>query len=145
MGTMRSQIYFFDNDTNERNEFSNDIVAMASAMDGDIIATVSPATLTTAHGSAATRTIYVTLTNTDGLVHTWCNKAISTIVTAAKSSTSGTVSVSTSTITFVNGVATITATLGGTYAAADTDTITVASMTILGNTVTGGTSVETMS
>lgn len=118
--------------------------AISSAMSGDITAVISPATLSTAHGIAASRTITVTLVDTDGNIHTWCDPTIATIVTAAKSSSSGTATVATANIVFDNGVATIPVTIGGTWLAADTNTVTIANITILGKTVTGGTSVQTM-
>jgi hypothetical protein len=143
---MQNQLRFFDYGA-KRNVQSDDMDAISSAMSGDIIATISPATLSTAHASAATRIVSVTLTNTNGQVHTWCNETISAIVTSSKSSVSGTASTPSANIVFVNGVATITQTIGGTWLAADTDTITIANipLTFINKTVTGGTSVETMS
>lgn len=139
-----NQVNFFPGETMQ-NMHSNDIEAMASAMAGDIIAVVFPATKSTAHASAASRTVYVELQDSKGLRHSWCNKTIDTIVTAAKSSSGGTVTVADDAITFENGVATIPVTIGGTWVAADTNTITIAQMTILGATVAAKTSVETMS
>lgn len=139
-----NQVNFFPGETMQ-NMYSNDINAMASAMAGDIVAVVTPATKSTAHADAANRTVYVELQDSNGLRHSWCNKSISTIVTAAKSSSAGTATVASATITFVNGVAEIPVTIGGTWLAADTNTITIAQMTILGVTVAAKTSVETMS
>lgn len=140
---MQNQLQFFDYGGKATVQ-SQDIYAIGAAMSGDIIAVISPTTKSTAHASAVTRNVTVTLTDSNSNVHTWCNKAITTIVTIADTGASGTASVASSTITFVNGVATIVVTLAGTWSAADTDTLTIANMTILGVTVTGGTSVETM-
>lgn len=142
---MKPRFTFFDGGQQKRNADSDDISAIASALNSDIVAVISPSTKTTAHASAVNRTVTVQLQDSNGLVHSWCNKAISTIVTASKSSASGTATVASSTITFVNGVATIPVTIGGTWAAADTDTVTIATMTVNGVSVAGGTSVETMS
>lgn len=140
---MLSNLRFFDGNVGKANANSDDINAIASAMAGDIVAVISPETVSTAAASVDDRVVTVTLTNTAGLVHTWCNKAIATTVSAAESSQSGTISVASATITFVNGVATIPVTIGGTYAKNETNTVTIANMAILGVTVTGGTSVQT--
>jgi hypothetical protein len=117
---------------------------MGKAMSGDMVISISPATKSTAHGSAASRTVTITLKNAAGDVHTWFNKAIATGVSIAKTSSSGTATIGSTTLTFVNGVASVLITIGGTWAGADHNDLTIAAATILGYTVAGGTSVETM-
>ena len=70
--------------------------------------------------------------------------ALGTTVAVAKSSEAGTVSIPSTTLTFVAGVASVEITEGGAWAEADTNTLTVAAATILGYTVAQKTSVETM-
>jgi hypothetical protein len=117
---------------------------MAKAMSGDMVISISPATKSTAHASAASRTVTITLKDAAGDVHTWFNKAIATGVSIAKTSSAGTATIGSTTLTFVNGVATVLITIGGTWAGADHNDLTIAAATILGYTVAGGTSVETM-
>lgn len=117
---------------------------MAKAMSGDLVIAISPATKSTAHASAASRTVTITLKDAAGDVHTWFNAAIATGVSIAKTSSAGTATIPSTTLTFVNGVATVVITEGGTWAGADHNDLTIAAATILGYTVAGGTSVETM-
>jgi hypothetical protein len=109
---------------------------------------ISPATLTTGHGSAANRTVTVTLKNAAGEVHTWYNRAVTSGVSIAVAHTgggTGTATIVSTTLTFVNGVATVVITEGGSPLATDTDTLTIPAETICGFSVTGVTSVETYS
>ena len=116
---------------------------MAKAMSGDLVFVISPATKSTAHASAASRTVTVTLKDAAGDTHTWFNAAITTGVSIAKTSSAGTATIASTTLTFVAGVASVVITIGGTWAGADHDDLTIANATILGYTVAGGTSVET--
>ena len=117
---------------------------MAKAMSGDLVFVVTPAALNTAHGSAANRTVAIALKTAAGEVHIWFNAALATGVAVAKSSQAGTVTIPSTTLTFVAGVASVVITEGGTWAGADTDTLTIAAATILGYAVAQKTSVETM-
>jgi hypothetical protein len=114
------------------------------ALSGDLVFVVTPATLNTAHGDAANRTVAIALKTAAGEVHTWFNAALTTGVAVAKSSENGTVTITSTTLTFVAGVASVVITEGGTWAAADTNTLTIAAATIIGYTVAQKTSVETM-
>jgi hypothetical protein len=120
-------------------------VLMRGALSGDLVFVVSPATLTTAAASFANRTVTVTLQNAAGETHIWYNRAVATGVAIAhvNNSGSGTYTIASTTLTFVNGVATVLITEGGTPAATDTDTLTVAAETICGFTVASKTSAET--
>ena len=115
-----------------------------AAMSGNMVFVATPATLSTAHAAAATRTVTISLKNAAGDVHTWFNKAITAGVAIAKSSVAGTATIVSTTLTFVNGVASVVITEGGTWAGTDTNTLTVAAAVILGYTVASVTSVETM-
>ncbi|WP_094603460.1 hypothetical protein SPSIL_015170 [Sporomusa silvacetica DSM 10669] len=140
-----TQATFFDGDK-KRNFQSDDIDMMAKALCGDIIWTVTPATTTRAATAAAlTRSVVVRLTDSLGNVHRWFNKAIATGVSIADTSTAGTASIASTTLTLVNGEATVV--VSGTAAAwlaAETNTLTVTAATVLGVTVAAKTSVETI-
>lgn len=121
----------------------DDLQAKAAA--GDLVWVLTPATKSTAATSAAwTRKVLVQLKTAAGEVHEWFNKAITTGVSIADTSSAGTASITSTTLTIVNGQAEIT--VSGTAAAwnaAETDTLTVAAATIMGYTVASKTSVET--
>lgn len=118
---------------------------LASAMSGDLVFVVTPATCGKAATSSAwTRTVNIELQNAAGEVQTWFSKAITTGVSIADVSSAGTASIPSTTLTFVEGRATVV--VSGNAAAwlqNDTDTLTVAQATILGYTVASKTSVET--
>jgi hypothetical protein len=115
------------------------------AMAGDMVFVVSPATVTTAAlATAWTRTVVVELKTAAGEVHEWFDKAIATGVSIADTSTAGTATIASTTLTFVNGKATVV--ISGdaqAWLAAETDTLTIAAATIMGYTVASKTSVET--
>lgn len=116
-----------------------------SALAGDLIFVVTPATVAPApRATAWTRTVLIELKNTAGQIHTWFNKAIATGVSIADTSTAGTATIPSTTLTFVNGKATVV--VSGDAQAwlnAETDTLTIAAATVLGYTVASKTSVET--
>jgi hypothetical protein len=119
---------------------------LRSALAGDIILGISPTTVDrTAVTAAWTRTVTLTLKNAAGKVHDWCNLAFATTASIGDSSALGAATIASTTVTFVKGVCSIVVT-GSNHAwvADETNTLTIASMSILGNTVTGGTSVETI-
>lgn len=144
---MSTQATFFDGGNQKKNFQSDDVDMMAKALSGDIAWTVAPATTTKAATSAAwTRDVVVRLTDSAGNVHRWFNKAISSGVSVADTSTAGTASVASTTLTIVNGEATVTVSgAAAAWLATETDTLTVASATILGVTIAAKTSVETFS
>lgn len=119
---------------------------MQRAMCGDMVLVISPETV---GGTAATlsvasaRYVNLELQTADGEVHTWCNKAFATTLSIADTSTP-VPTIASTTLTLSKGKARITVTLPtGTYAADETNTLTIANLTIMGYTVTGGTSVQT--
>jgi hypothetical protein len=141
-----TQHIYFDGSANKKNIDSDDIDAIAAAMSGDIIFTVTPSTTTRAATAAAfTRTVRVRLTDALLNTHTWFNKAITTGVSIADTSTAGTATIPSTTLTFVNGEATVVVTgSANAWLATETNTLTVASATVLGVTVAAKTSVETI-
>lgn len=136
---------FFANGIKRKNVDSPDVNAMSVAMSGDILFKCYPATVSTAATAAArTRTVRVQLETTAGDVHTWFNKAIATGVSIADTSVAGVATIPSTTLTFVNGVASVIVTLpAAAWLATETDTLTVPAATILGVTVAQKTSVET--
>jgi len=117
------------------------------AMSGDLVFTASPATLGTSEAVAdagTTRTVQVALKNAAGDVHEWFNKAITTGV-AVSDSTTPTPTIPSTTLTFVNGLASVVVTYpAGVYGAGEAVTLTVNAATILGETVAAVTSVDTL-
>lgn len=116
-----------------------------AAMSGDIVMTIDPATATPAPTAAAwTRNVLVQLESADGRVHSWLNDTYATTSSIANTSSAGTASIASTTLTIVNGKAVITVSGdAAAWLATETDTLTIANITVLGVTVTGGTSVET--
>lgn len=115
------------------------------ALSGDIVMVISPATVTPAPTSEAwTREVLITIESADGEVHDWLTADYTTKLSIADTSVAGTASIASTTLSIVNGKAVVTVT-GSEHDWLDTetDTLTVANITVLGYTVTGGTSVET--
>lgn len=121
-------------------------MALMDAAAGDMQIEIVPATKDRAATTAAwTRTVKLRLKNTAGITHDWFNKSVTSAVSIAYTSTAGVASIPSTTLVWVNGEASVVA--SGTAAAwvsAETNTLTVANMTVMGYTVTGGTSVETI-
>lgn len=118
---------------------------LSKGLSGDLVFKCTPATVAPAPTSAAwTRTVVVTLETAAGEVHKWFNKAITTGVSIADTSSAGTATIPSTTLTFIDGKATVVVT-GSAHAwlNSETDTLTVAQATILGYTVASKTSVET--
>jgi hypothetical protein len=129
----------------EKHGLGGVVKTLASAFSGDLVFVVSPATVTPAPRSTAwTRTVKVYLKNAAGDIHTWFSKAIATGVSIADTSTAGAATIPSTTLTFIEGVATVV--VSGDAQAwlnTETDTLTVPQATILGYTVAAKTSVET--
>jgi hypothetical protein len=119
---------------------------MSQAMAGDIQFSITPATTTRAATLVDfTRDVEIKLTNAAGVVHSWFNKAVTTGVSIGSVTVGdGVASIASTTLTIVNGIARVTVSGTGAWAADDTNTLTVANLTVMGYTVTGGTSVETI-
>lgn len=115
------------------------------AMNGDIVMSISPATVTPAPTSAAwTRNVTIEIQTAAGELHTWVNTAVATTLSIANTSTAGTASIVSTTLTLVNGRAVVVVSGDAAdWLNSETDTLTVANITLGGVTVTGGTSVET--
>jgi hypothetical protein len=134
-------------------ELRREIALRDKALSGDLVLSVSPATLgssaaavNAAIGGAAakfTRTVVIELQAANGDVHTWFD---GTFAIAATKSSSGTVAIAggISVATLVNGRAVVTLEYTGTWASADTQTLTVTGGTKLGYTVSNKTSVDTL-
>lgn len=115
----------------------------SKAAAGDLVFKMYPETVTKVATSAAwSRTVRVRLETAAGECHTWFNAAIASGVAIADNA-SGTATIPSTTLTFVDGEAVVVVSGTGAFAAANTDTLTVAQATILGATVAAKTSVQT--
>ena len=117
----------------------------AGAMSGDLAFSIDPETVSAdATAAAWTRTVTISLVDSSGNVQKWFNKAITSGVSIGDTSSAGTASIASTTLTFVNGVATVVVSGDeAAWLAEETDTLTIAQATILGYTVAAKTSVET--
>jgi hypothetical protein len=118
---------------------------MAKAMQGDIVLVIDPETSTPAPTAAAfDTTVGITFQTAAGEIHSWLNGTYATTASIADTSTAGTASIASTTLTVVNGYASVVVS-GDAAAWLDTETwtLTIANVTIMGYTVTGGTSVAT--
>ncbi len=124
-----------------RKEFSVRDAAMA----GDIVMVISPVTLDTpATALAFTRNVLVSIETAAGVVHDWLSADYTTTLSIADASTAGTASIVSTTLSIRGGSAIVVVSGdAAAWDAAETDTLTVANITVLGESVTGGTSVET--
>lgn len=124
---------------------NQEINLMEKAMSGDLVMTISPATVAPVPTAAAwTRDVYISVATAAGELHTWLNDSYATTASIADTSTAGTATIASTTLTLVNGQATITVSGDAAdWLDTETDTLTIANITVLGYTVTGGTSVET--
>lgn len=125
---------------------ANDLLSGLLALNGDFTLGFLPSSTTlTARSTAWTQTVTLTMKAADGTVHSWLNKGFTTRLSIADTSTAGTATIASTTITFVDGVATVVISGGATaWLAAETVTLTVASITLPdGQVVTGGTYVIT--
>lgn len=131
---------------NTKNLTANEeINLLGSAMSGELTMVISPETVAPAPTAAAwTRDVIVSIVNDAGEVQQWLNQTYATTVSIADDSTAGTASIASTTLTIVNGVATIPVSGDAAdWLDTETDTLTIGNITIMGYTVTGGTSVET--
>jgi hypothetical protein len=107
---------------------------------------ISPATIERVATAAAwQRTVTLTLMNSLGDVHTWANLTIDAVLEATTDSAAGAVTIEDTAAVFENGVCTVVVSGDeSAWLADETNTLTVSDLTILGYTVSGGTSVETI-
>ncbi len=126
-------------------ELAKEIAALGDGMVGKIALSFKTTDTKTATTEAWTKTLIIEAVNPDGDVHTWLNQSFTTRLSIADTSTAGTASIVSTTITFVDGVATIVIS-GSAHAwvAAETVTLTIANITLNGYTITGGTHVITI-
>ena len=119
---------------------------MAQAMSGDIVMVIAPETVELeATAEAWDRDVTVTIETAGGDLHEWLNADYATTLSIGNTSTAGTASIESTTLSIVNGKAVVT--VSGDeedWLAAETDTLTVGAITVLGATVTGGDSVQTI-
>jgi len=89
-------------------EVRREIELRDDAMAGDMLFVVNPSTVSTAPTAEAfTRNVNVQLQTAAGAVHTWFDKAITTGVSIADTSSAGTASIPSTTLTFSEGEATV--------------------------------------
>jgi len=126
-------------------ELKKEIQLRDKAFSGDLVWVVSPATTgQVAKATAWTRSVVVELKTAAGEVHTWFSKAIASGVSIGDTSVAGTATIPATTLTIVNGRATVVVSGDAqAWLANETDTLTIAQATILGYTVAARTSVET--
>jgi hypothetical protein len=118
--------------------------AMEKALNGDMVLTLTPAT-TGSSAAKYTRTVTVTLKTAAGEVCTFLNGTFAIAVTenTVGNGTSA-IAGSATTVTLTEGVGTVTIEYVGTWAAGDTQTLTVTGGTKLGYTIANKTSVDTL-
>ena len=124
---------------------ADEMLAALNGLNGDLVCRITPTTKTkAATGAAWSEKITVELVDSEGRVHTWFNKTLTTRASVADTSTAGTGVIASTSLVFVDGKATVA--LSGAAAAwlaTETVTVTIANLTVNGVTVTGGTSVLT--
>lgn len=118
---------------------------IGKAMSGDMVMVISPTTVAPAPTSSAfTRNVEITIETAGGEVHEWLTQDYATTLSIADTSTAGTASITSTTLSLVNGQATVVVSGDAQdWLDTETDTLTVGNITVMGYTVTGGTSVET--
>ena len=136
----------FDSDMSAGNtEIESILATMRKGMSGDLVWVLTPATVTPVPTAETwTRDVVIELQAADGSVHEWFNDVIASGISIANTSVAGTASIASTTLTIVNGTATITVTGDAeSWLDEETDTLTVTAATIMGYTVSAATSVET--
>lgn len=116
-----------------------------AALAGDIVMVINPTSVNRAATSAVwDRNVGIEIQTADGRVHDWLSADYATTLSIGDTSTSGTASIVSTTLSIRGGSAVIVVSGDAQdWLAAETDTLTVANITVLGETVTGGTSVQT--
>ena len=133
------------------NEFYDYLIGVERAMAGEMVLVVSPATL----GSSAAvvnaaiaaddkfvRRVKVELkASADGDVHQWFTGSFSAAVTK---NGNGTAAIKRNSVELENGVGYVDIVYTGTWAQGDTCTLTITGGTIMGKSISGGTSKDTL-
>jgi hypothetical protein len=116
-----------------------------NAMSGNMTMVITPETVAPAPTAAAwTREVEIKIINGNGKVCEWLTESYTTTLSIADTSTAGTASIASTTLNIVEGKAVVVVSGDAAdWLNTETDTLTVGNLTILGYTVTGGTSVET--
>jgi len=137
----------------ENAEAYDDLYLMKKALSGDMVLVCTPDELDTELSNLKARQVIVTVETEEGEIHTWLN-AVFEDAAAIEETTAGDgvalldeVDAVTADVEFVNGVCALTIYQEDTWAADDTNTLTVgadSSITILGKALTEATSEETV-
>jgi hypothetical protein len=124
-------------------QFLNQFSDMIS---GAMTLAILPETTTRAATAAGwTRTVNFEILDSEGNVLEYLNLTFSAVLSAATDSVAGAVSIPSADLVIANGRGSVVVTgTAADWLAVETNTLTVANLTILGYTVTGGTSVETI-
>lgn len=122
------------------------IKTLQTAMLGDFKIAIEPKTIDLeATEKIWSKEIKVSLVDTKGDVHTWFTKDVVTGVSVEDNSVAGTATIDSTTLSFVDGVATVIVSGGATaWLKDETVTVTVANASVNGITATGGTCVITI-
>jgi hypothetical protein len=115
------------------------------ALSGDIVMAIIPTAVTSVPTDQAwVRYVTIKITSADGKVHDWLTQDYATKLSIANTSVAGTATIASTTLKIVRGQAVVEVEGDAEdWLNAETNTLTVGNLTILGYTVTGGTSVET--
>ena len=127
-------------------ELRDYLALQEKALNGDITMVIDPTTAGTAATVAAfTRTVDISIETATGDVHEWVNAAFATsLAIASDTAGTGAATIVATTLTLVDGKASIVISATGAWAADDTNTLTVSNVVLGGVTVTAGTSVDTI-
>ena len=127
-------------------ELENFYTQFSDAASGAMTLAILPATTTRVATAAGwLRTVNIELRDADGNVLEFITRTFNGVLAATTNSIAGTVGVSSANLELVNGRGSVD--VSGAVAdwlAGETNTLTCGDLTIMGYTVTGGTSVETI-
>lgn len=121
------------------------IRVIGSAMMGDIAIEITPLTVDTpATSESWKRTVEITFKDSNDAIHGWLSTTFTGAVSIGDTSVAGTASIASADLIVSKGRASIEIIGDATdWLAGETDTLTIASVDIMGNTIAGATSVET--
>jgi len=124
---------------------NENIDVLGSALNGDMVMKITPTAVNRAATSAAwTRDVKIEIVDSNGIKHGWLTQDFTTTLSIADTSTAGTASITSTTLSLVNGEAVVVVSGDAQdWLATETDTLTIGNLTVNGYTVTGGTSVQT--
>jgi hypothetical protein len=113
---------------------------------GAMTLAILPATTTRPATAAGwTRTVNFEIRDSDGNVLEYLTRTFAAVLSVATNSVAGAVSIPSANLVITNGRGSVVVTgTAAAWLALETNTLTVGNLTILGYTVTGGTSVETI-